>query len=142
MLTAAFVFLAIFTAGGMTVLQLQHYAIYPAVGRESFAAYLQANNRAATIPSVAPAVALLIVSVALVITRPGTMSLAEGAGALGLNLVALASTFSWQRALQEEMARDGYDEGKVRKLVATNWLRTGAYGVQAVLAIVVVLRRM
>jgi hypothetical protein len=47
-----FLILACFNAGTMTTLQLQHYAIYPQVGRESFAAYLRANNRAALVPAI------------------------------------------------------------------------------------------
>jgi hypothetical protein len=46
-LFVVFLFLAIYNAGCMTALQLQHYGIYPAVGREGFAGYMRANNRAA-----------------------------------------------------------------------------------------------
>ena len=53
-----FLFLACFNAGTMTTLQIQHYAIYPQVGRESFAAYLCANNRAALVPAILPAMLL------------------------------------------------------------------------------------
>lgn len=41
-----FLFLAVYNAGCMTVLQLQHYSLYPLVGREQFPAYIAANNRA------------------------------------------------------------------------------------------------
>ena len=48
-LFVVFLFLAIYNAGCMTALQLQHYGIYPAVGREGFAEYMRANNRAAAL---------------------------------------------------------------------------------------------
>jgi hypothetical protein len=47
------------------------------------------------------------------------------------------STFLWQRKLQGEMAVTGYDEGKVRLLIRTNWIRTISYWLQAVLAIAI-----
>jgi hypothetical protein len=31
-----YLFLAVFNAGNMTTLQIQHYAIYPFVGKENF----------------------------------------------------------------------------------------------------------
>jgi hypothetical protein len=42
---AVFLFLASFNAGTMTTLQIQHYALYPQVGRERFAAYVRANQQ-------------------------------------------------------------------------------------------------
>ena len=58
--------------------------------------------------------------------------------ALVLNVMQLASTAIWQRRLQSEMAVTGYDEAKVRLLVATNWTRTIAFLAQAVLAVTIV----
>ena len=62
MLFLLFQFLAIYNAGCMTTLQLQHYGIYPAVGREHFARYMRANNRAALLPTILPAMLLLVSS--------------------------------------------------------------------------------
>jgi hypothetical protein len=42
-LFVVFLFLAIYNAGCMTALQLQHFGIYSAIGRESFAEYTRAN---------------------------------------------------------------------------------------------------
>jgi hypothetical protein len=139
-LILAFVFLSIFNAGVMTVLQLQHYAIYPHVGPANFVAYIRANNRAALVPVIVPAMLLLVVSLALVFVRPRGMPASVALAALACNLVQLASTALWQRRLQAEMAVAGYDEAKTRLLIATNWIRTIAFLVQAVIAIVVVAR--
>ena len=135
-----FLFLAIYNAGCMTTLQLQHYGIYPAVGKEDFAAYMRANNRAAAVPTILPAMLLLLVSLALVFARPGFVRGYEAAVGLGLNLVAFASTMAWQRRIQGEMAVTGYDEQKVSTLIRTNWIRTGAHLLIAALAIVILLR--
>jgi hypothetical protein len=135
-----FLFLAIYNAGCMTTLQLQHYGIYPAVGKENFAAYMRANNRAAAVPTILPAMLLLLVSLALVVFRPEFIRGYEAAAGLGLNLVAFASTMAWQRRIQGEMAVNGYDEQKVSTLIRTNWIRTSAHLLLAGLAILILQR--
>lgn len=136
----AFLLLAIYNAGCMTTLQLQHYAIYPAVGREHFAAYVRANNRAATLPTIVPAMLLLLSSLLLVVQRPGFVRPSEAAGGLGLNLVALLSTFVWQRPLHSRLAQSGYDEATVGRLIATNWIRTIVHWLIALLATTILVR--
>jgi hypothetical protein len=139
-LFVVFVSLAIYNAGCMTTLQLQHYGIYPFVGKENFAAYMRANNRAAVVPTILPALSLLIVSVALMVYRPSFIRPYEAASALGLNLIALGSTLVWQRRIQGEMAATGHDEAKVRTLITTNWIRTAAHLLLAILVILILLR--
>ena len=124
----------------MTVLQIQHYGIYPAVGKENFAAYMRANNRAAAIPTIVPAMLLLLSSVALLVQRPGFVRPYEAAAGLGLNLIALLSTFVWQRPIQGQMAETGYDDTNTRRLIATNWIRTIAHWLIAILAMVILTR--
>ena len=137
---AVFLFLASFNAGTMITLQIQHYALYPQVGRDGFAAYVRANNKAALVPAILPAVLLLVTSLTLLLERPKFMNGAEAFAAFVLNLIALASSFLWQRRLQSEMAETGYDEQKVRRLISTNWIRTGAFLIQGLLATAVTLR--
>jgi hypothetical protein len=141
-LFVAFLLLAIYNAGCMTTLQLQHYGIYPAVGPEHFAGYVRANNRAATWPTIVPAMLLLLSSLVLVIERPGFVRPSEAAAGLGLNLVALLSTFAWQRPLHSRLAETGYDEATVRRLIATNWIRTIDHWLIAALAVTLLLRRL
>lgn len=139
-LFVVFLFLAIYNAGCMTTLQLQHYGIYPSVGKEHFADYMRANNRAAALPTIVPAMLLLLSSLALMLQRPGFIRPYEAAAALCLNLVALLSTFVWQRPIQGHMAESGYDEAKIRRLIATNWIRTLAYWLIAILGTVILTR--
>lgn len=124
----------------MTVLQLQHYGIYPSLSKENFAAYIRANNRAAALPTILPAVLLLLSSLILVVQRPGFVKPFEAAAALGLNLVALLSTFLWQRPIQARMAESGYDEASIRRLIATNWIRTIAHWLIAILGTAILTR--
>ena len=138
---SAFLFLAVYNAGCMTTLQLQHYAIYRSVGRESFAGYMRANNRAAALPTILPAMLLPLMSIAMLFYRPQFVRHAEAAGIVVLNLIALGSTFTWQRRLHGEMAESGYDEAKVQRLIATNWIRTIAHLLIAVMAVAILSRR-
>jgi hypothetical protein len=55
-------------------------------------------------------------------------------------LAQLASTIIWQRKLQAEMAETGYDDAKVQLLLTTNWIRTVAFLIEALLATVILLR--
>jgi hypothetical protein len=135
-----FLFFAVYNAGCMMALQLQHYGIYPAVGREGFAEYVRANNRAAALPTILPGMLLLLLSIALVVFRPSFVRPYEAWAALALNLITLFSTFRWQRPLQAEMATSGYDDTKVRLLIRTNWIRTISYLLLALLCLSIVLR--
>ena len=130
-----YTFLAAYTAGNMTTLQLQHYNLYPFVAKENFEVYIGANNKAALIPSVIPGTLMLVLSVVLVFYRPGFMTTNWAIVSLLLNVTAFISTFTWQRKLQGEMALTGYDEAKVKLLLSTNWIRTFAFIILGILAI-------
>lgn len=103
---------------------------------------MRANNRAALLPTILPAMLLLLSSLALVLQRPGFVRPSEAAAGLGLSLVALLSTFVWQRPIQGRMAERGYDEADTRLLMATNWIRTIAYWLIAVLCALILTRLM
>ena len=135
-----YLFLAVYAAGNMVTLQIQHYSIYPFVGKEAFRTYMQANNKAALLPSILPAMLLLLVSGALLVVRPSFMPAAAAIASLALNLGALLSIVAWQRKIQAQMAVHGYQGSEVRRLLATNWLRTGLFLGQAGLALAVTLR--
>ena len=134
-----YLFLAVFNAGNMTTLQIQHYGIYPFVGKENFKNYMQANNKSAVVPSILPAMLLLIVNIVLLFTRPVFMPMTVTILSLALNIIALVSTFVWQRKLQGEMAITGYDESKINLLVSTNWIRTLAFLIQAIIAVSIII---
>ena len=122
-----YTFLAAYNAGNMMSLQIQHYGIYPFVGRDNFKTYMSANNKAALIPSVFPGLLMLILSIVLLFLRPAFMTPSEAIASLILNIMAFVSTFKWQRKLQSDMADTGYDEVKIKLLLSTNWIRTIAF---------------
>ena len=110
------------------------------MGRDGFKEYIQANNKAAAVPAILPAMILLLVSIVLLFNRPVFMTLGEAIAGLLLNLISLVSTFKWQRKLQSEMATTGYDEAKIARLNSTNWIRTIAFLIQALLATTIMIR--
>ena len=119
-----YTFLAAYNAGNMVCLQIQHYGIYPFVGRENFKTYISANNKAAFIPAVLPGMLMLILSIVLMFIRPAFMTTNEAIASLALNIIAFISTVKWQRKLQSDMASTGYDEAKIKLFLSTNWNRT------------------
>ena len=133
-LFGTFLFHAAYLAGNMTTLQIQHYGIYPFVGRETFKEYMQANNKSACIPSILPAMLLLLVNILLLFIRPQFITEIEVILFLTLNITALISTFTWQRKVQGQMAITGYDESKINLLLSTNWIRTIVFLLQAIIA--------
>lgn len=135
-----FLFLAIYNTGCMTALQLQHYGIYPAVPKEGFAEYMRANNRAALVPTIVPALLAFAAALGLVIFRPPFVTSLQADGAFSLNAAAAVSTAMWQRRLQGDMATTGYSEEKVRLLNRTNWIRTISYWLLSALAISILVR--
>lgn len=132
---AIYLFLATYCAGSMSVLQLQHFALYPHVGRESFKDYVLANNKAAVLPAILPAVVLTVVTVILLFIRPDYMSQGIVLLSLALNLINLASSFLWQARLHAQLAQVGYDEALIDRLIKTNWIRTAALFVQGLVAV-------
>jgi hypothetical protein len=136
---AIFLFLAVYNAGNMLTLQIQHYGIYRYIGKDSFKKYMKANNISAVIPSIIPAMILLMINVVLLFYRPLFMSFMMSVICLCLNVVALISTFKWQRKLQGDMVIAGYDENKIRLLCSTNWIRTVVFMLQAVIAVTIII---
>ena len=135
-----FLFLAVFAAGNMVTLQIQHYGIYPFVGKENFRNYMQANNDAAKFPSIIPVMLLLLMNIFLIFIKPDFLPLFTVMFFLLLNIIALISTFKWQRKLQGEMAITGYDAEKIARLISTNWIRTIVFLLQAFMVVVITIR--
>jgi hypothetical protein len=131
----AYTFLAAYNAGNMMSLQIQHYSLYPFVGKENFKDYMKANNKAALIPAVLPGMLMLILSITLMFFRPVFMTSLEAVVSLALNMVAFISTIAWQRKLQSDMVNKGYEEEKIKLLVSTNWIRTIAFMLLGILTI-------
>src|SRR4029079_37892 len=94
-LYAVYTFLAAYNAGNMTSLQIQHYGIYPYVGKDNFKTYMSANNKAAFAPAILPGLLMHLLSIVLVFYRPHFMTTFEAITSLALNVIGFLSTFKW-----------------------------------------------
>ncbi len=132
-----YLFFAIYCAGSMTVLQLQHFALYSRVGPENFKEYISANNRAAFLPSIFPALLVTILSIFLLFSRPEYMPLSLSILAVALNVINIGSTAIWQGKLHGQLAELGYNQAIIAQLANTNWVRTFALLAQGILAVII-----
>jgi hypothetical protein len=94
---AIYTFLAAYNAGNMMSLQIQHYGIYPLVGKENFKSYMSANNKAALVPAILPGLLMHLLSIVLIFYRPAFVTTSQAVTSLILNIVGFISTFKWQR---------------------------------------------
>lgn len=113
--------------------QLVHYPLLGRVGRSEHLAY-HAGHVRRTGRVVAPLMLVEAFAAIALVARPGDAP--AWAVWLGLGLVALVwlSTFLVQVPCHERLSR-GFDEAAWRRLVRTNWMRTGAWTVRAGLVV-------
>lgn len=121
-----------FLCGLIWFVQVVHYPLYAAVGDAAFAGYERAHCRRVSFVVLPAMLAELVLAVWLWWQAPPAWS---SWAALGLLLLAAvwASTFLLQVPCHDRLQR-GPDPGTMRRLVATNWLRTLAWSLRAVLA--------
>jgi hypothetical protein len=131
----AYLALSLYDAGMSRVLQLMHYPLYHDVGPTEFSRYIQVNNQRGVVPAILPALATFGVSLLMVWRRPVRVPPAVAMAAVLLNIVVLISTAMWQGRLHSQLAQAGKSGSAIKRLVATNWIRTAAFSIQALLAI-------
>jgi hypothetical protein len=114
--------------------QVVHYPLFALVGREHFARYHHAHGRNTTLV-VAP---LMLVEAALaiggVLATPMRPSPGVALASLALLLVVWLSTFGLQVPMHRRLAA-GFDAAAHRRLVTTNWIRTGAWTARGLLLV-------
>jgi hypothetical protein len=135
-----YVALSFYDTGMSWVLQLMHYPLYRDVGPAEFSQYIQHNNQRAVVPAILPALATLGVSLLLVWRRPVLIPAAMAVAAVLLNIVVLISTAIWQGRLHGQLVQAGKSEPAINRLVATNWIRTAAFSIQAIFALWIIHR--
>lgn len=110
--------------------QLVHYPLFARVPGDAFAVHEREHSRRTTWV-VAPLMGVEAVCAAvLLVVAPGALT------ALGALLVAAiwSSTFLVQVPCHRILER-GWDEAAHRRLVRTNWLRTGAWSARGAIAL-------
>ncbi len=111
--------------------QVVHYPLLAHVGRDVFIEY-EARHIRLTTAVVAPLMLAEVATAAwLLFTAVSRMW--SGAGIL-LLLVVWISTAAFQVPCHRRLEQ-GFDLGVIRRLVATNWIRTAAWSARGVLAL-------
>lgn len=114
--------------------QVVHYPLFTAVGRDAFAAYERAHQQrtSALVLPLMGTETLATVALAVLAADPTTRLLAySGAGLL---VVIHASTFGLQMPRHRRLAR-GFDPEVARSLVRTNWIRTAGWTARGMVAV-------
>lgn len=130
---AAHLIATVFMAGLIWFVQVVHYPLMASVGPSEFVAYERQHTRRTSI--VVLPVMLVELLCALALTQVAESHIARQLAWLGLILLVLiwASTFALQVPLHRELS-NRFDLARVRKLVATNWIRTAGWSVRAGIA--------
>ncbi len=122
----------VFMTGLIWFVQVVHYPLFAAVGREQFANYEQLHTTLTTY--VVGPVMLLELGTALLVaySRPGVTSY------LGLGLLAViwAST-AFLQVPKHNVLQYGFDAQAHAALVSTNWIRTVCWTARTVLCVAV-----
>lgn len=110
--------------------QVVHYPLFRLVGRASFARYERAHTTRIA-PLVVPLMAIeAITGLWLLIARPPWMSASQLWSGVALLIVIWLSTALLQAPAHRDLI-EGYDERIVRRLLASNWVRTVAWTLRA-----------
>lgn len=123
----------LYNTGVIWVLQLNHYPLYAKVGQREFRDYMTAHNGRILLPIVLPGIAAFISSLWLLWQRPFEIPNWSLWLVNLLNAATLLSTIFVQGPAHNQLARDGYSEILIRKIITTNWLRTLAWTVNGLL---------
>lgn len=117
---------AAFMTGVIWFVQLSHYPLFASIPSESFTAYESRNTRLTSMV-VVPVMLLEIASTGVLLWyQPDWLpqwTLWAGAALLG---IAMLSTVTLQEPIHAKLTK-AHDPNLIRKLVATNWIRTAAW---------------
>ena len=131
-LAIAHAVVTLYLCGLIWTIQVVHYPLFLAVGEAQFAAYERAHCR--RIGAIVMAPMLVEAALAgLVWLRAPAAHAATAATGAALLAVVWASTFLLQVPCHHRLER-GYDAAAIRRLVATNWVRTLAWSVRGACA--------
>ena len=120
--------------GLIWTVQLLHYPLMDGVGGEAFAPYHARHTRRMTWIVALLMPAELLASAWIVFALPARISPALAWAGLALVLVVWAATAALSVPAHARLAQ-GFDARAHRRLVHTNWIRTVAWSLRAVIAL-------
>ena len=118
--------------GLIWTIQLVHYPLFLRVPREQFGAYEGEHMRRITWLVGPLMLAEAVTAVLLLVKLPADSGAPVG---LALLFVIWLSTATIQGPLHAQLAKGGFDEAKIRRLVRSNWIRTVCWTTRGVLAL-------
>lgn len=126
-----------FMVGLIWIVQVVHYPLFGMVGREGYRAYQRAHQQRISVVVLPVMFAELALCAWIALSPPA--GLAGWMSWTGAGLLALVwlSTFVLQ-VPQHRRLEDGFDERAHALLVGTNWVRTLAWSLRGVLALVMI----
>ncbi len=124
----------LFMVGLIWFVQVVHYPLMGRVGRAEAVAYEQAHTRLTTWVVALPMLVELASGIALLWVRPAGLSLAQALAGVALLAVVWGSTRFVQVPCHDRLSR-AFDPGVHRRLVSTNWVRTGAWSLRGLLVV-------
>ena len=124
----------LFMTGIIWFVQVVHYPLFDAVGREIFANYEVRHSNLTTLVVIIPMFVELITSLALLWQRPEGIAFWQLWLGLGLVGVIWGSTALLQ-VPQHSILSQGFNERAYEVLVQSNWLRTFAWSVRSALVV-------
>ena len=124
----------LYMTGLIWFVQVVHYPLFAAVGREPFAAYEKEHTRLTGWAVTAPMLIELATGGALALWRPAALPAAPVWIGLALLGVIWLSTSLLQMPAHRTLLA-GFDARAHRRLVRSNWLRTAAWTTRGALAL-------
>ena len=118
--------------------QVVHYPLFAAVGREGFVSYETAHRRRAAFV-VGPLMAAEgLTAVLLAIAPPaGVWEALPVAGVVLLGVIHMSTV--WLQVPRHAELNEGYDDATLRRLVLSNWVRTVGWSVRCTIAVAMML---
>jgi hypothetical protein len=124
----------LFMTGVIWVVQLVQYPFFSHFSADGFTKYHDAYRFWITPVVAPPMIVELVTSILLLLYPPANIDSKLGWLGLILTLIVWASTFFLQVPLHEKLAQ-GFDPQTHAALVNTNWIRTLAWSLRAVLVL-------
>jgi hypothetical protein len=123
-----------FLAGLVWLVQVVHYPLFSQVGRDGFVAYEAAHSARITRVLALPWAVQGATTLMLLLAPPAGPSRSLVWTCAVLAAIPVAVTVALSIPAHRQLGQ-GFDEGAHRRLVATNWLRTAAWTVHALLVL-------
>lgn len=124
----------LFMTGFIWTMQLVHYPLFDRVGDDVFTGYEMAHNRLFFLVAGPGVVVTLASGVLLLFARPAQVPIAAAVAGLVLFVVISVSTALFQ-APQHVRLSGGFDRDAYESLLRSNWIRTAAWSVYALLGL-------